>query len=283
MRLLKASLLFVLISFPPAPRAAAQAPLHFEKDGLSFDYPAGWTLVDNSNAEMQSVSLRRPGVSTLVTVFAERQLITTAAQFYASRNTVTMPYVEKLARALGLEGAPPPEQSECVAVGERKAAGFRMAGRVKDQPTTAEVYTIVLGRRLLHLVRIGNETDAAQGDAAWKSVLDTLKVEAPPAASAEDEAIDTIVSGGVLNGKVRKKPQPDYPLAAKRARQSGTVVVQITVDENGDVESAQAISGPPLLRGASERAAKLATFTPVKLCGRAVKVTGVVTYNFILY
>jgi TonB family protein len=283
MRLLKASLLLVLISFPTSPRATAQAPLHFEKDGLSFDYPAGWTLVDNSNAELQSVSLRRPGVSTFITVFASRASVTTPEQVTASFKGVTMPYVEKIARGLGLEKPPASDELECIDVAGRKAAGFRMAGRVNGEPAAAEVYTIMLGRRLLHLVRVGNAADEAQGADAWKSLLGTLKVEATPAASPEEENLSTVVTGGVLNGKVLKKPQPVYPLIAKRARQMGVVIVQITVDENGDVESAQAISGPPLLRGASEQAAKLATFSPVKLCGRPVKVTGVVTYNFILY
>ncbi len=91
-----------------------------------------------------------------------------------------------------------------------------------------------------------------------------------------------MVSGGVLNGRALKKPQPDYPLAAKATRQMGTVVVQLTVDENGNVTSAQAVSGPPLLRKASEEAARRAKFSPTKVCGEPVKVTGVVTYNFIL-
>jgi protein TonB len=88
------------------------------------------------------------------------------------------------------------------------------------------------------------------------------------------------ISGGVLNGKAISKPAPPYPAVAKAARAAGTVVVQITVDENGGVISASAISGHPLLRQAAVQAARSARFSPTLLSGQPVKVTGTITYNF---
>jgi protein TonB len=88
------------------------------------------------------------------------------------------------------------------------------------------------------------------------------------------------VYGGVLNGKAFSKPAPVYPQAAKTAGVSGTVVVQIGVEEDGCVSKAQAVSGPALLRAAAEEAARQARFTPTMLSGDPVRVTGVITYNF---
>jgi periplasmic protein TonB len=92
----------------------------------------------------------------------------------------------------------------------------------------------------------------------------------------------TIVSGGVLNGKAISKPQPPYPAIAKAARASGTVTVQIVVDESGRVISASAVSGHPLLQQAAVAAARQARFSPTLLSGQPVKVSGVITYNFVL-
>jgi TonB family protein len=89
------------------------------------------------------------------------------------------------------------------------------------------------------------------------------------------------ISGGVLNGKAISLPKPAYPPAAKAVKASGTVVVQVEIDEQGKVVSAKAVSGHPLLRSASEAAAREARFTPTKLSGKPVKVSGVVTYNFV--
>jgi periplasmic protein TonB len=89
------------------------------------------------------------------------------------------------------------------------------------------------------------------------------------------------VSGGVVNGKATSLPKPPYPAAAKAVRASGTVSVQVLIDENGNVVSASATSGHPLLRSAAEQAARSAKFSPTMLSGQKVKVSGIITYNFV--
>ena len=89
------------------------------------------------------------------------------------------------------------------------------------------------------------------------------------------------ISGGVLNGKANSLPSPAYPAAARAVKASGTVNVQVTIDENGDVVSASAVSGHPLLRRAAEQAAREAKFAPTMLQGVPVSVTGIVIYNFV--
>jgi len=89
------------------------------------------------------------------------------------------------------------------------------------------------------------------------------------------------ISGGVLNGKAISLPKPSYPAIARSAHASGTVVVQVVIDENGRVISAQAVRGHPLLQAVSVAAARQARFSPTKLSGQPVKVTGVITYNFV--
>lgn len=89
------------------------------------------------------------------------------------------------------------------------------------------------------------------------------------------------ISGGVLNGKATSLPKPAYPAIAKAAHASGTVTVQVTIDESGNVISARAVSGHPLLKSSAEAAARQAKFAPTKLSGQPVKVTGVIVYNFV--
>jgi protein TonB len=89
------------------------------------------------------------------------------------------------------------------------------------------------------------------------------------------------VSAGVLNGKAITLPKPPYPAAAKAVQASGTVVVHVVIDEQGNVVTATAVSGHPLLRAAAASAARGAKFSPTKLSGTPVKVSGVITYNFV--
>jgi TonB family protein len=89
------------------------------------------------------------------------------------------------------------------------------------------------------------------------------------------------ISGGVLNAKAISKPEPAYPAIAKAAHATGLVGVQVTVDEEGNVVFAQAVSGHPLLQAAAVAAARQAKFSPTKLSGKPVRVTGILTYNFV--
>ena len=148
-----------------------------------------------------------------------------------------------------------------------------------------------------NLLREASKLAEMEGDAAQKAEYDRQLKEALEAAGMkadpgqQTEAVmvaptgDTtpskrVISGGVLNGKAISKPEPEYPEIAKAAGAQGTVTVQILVDQEGNVVSASAVSGHPLLQAAAVAAARQAKFSPTLLSGQPVKVSGVVTYNF---
>lgn len=99
---------------------------------------------------------------------------------------------------------------------------------------------------------------------------------------AQRSAKATFASGGVLNGKAISLPKPAYPPVARAAHVSGTVIVQVLIDETGQVIRANAISGHPLLLAAAVKAASEALFSPFTLSGQPVKVSGTIVYNFSL-
>ena len=88
------------------------------------------------------------------------------------------------------------------------------------------------------------------------------------------------ISAGVLNGKAISLPTPEYPAEAKAAGADGVVVIRVTVDEQGTVTEAHAVSGHALLQQVAVNAALQAKFSPTLVAGEPVKVTGVLVYNF---
>ena len=86
--------------------------------------------------------------------------------------------------------------------------------------------------------------------------------------------------GSVLQGKAISRIEPEYPQAAKRARISGAVVIEVTVDGNGKVLEARSLCGPDILAEAAVRAAHKWQFTPTLLNGNPVVVKGTITFNF---
>lgn len=89
------------------------------------------------------------------------------------------------------------------------------------------------------------------------------------------------INAGLINGKALRLLKPRYPPGAGYNRISGIVQVGILVDITGKVVSAGAISGHPALRRVSVEAACGSKFSPTKLKGVLVEVTGIVTYTFI--
>lgn len=104
----------------------------------------------------------------------------------------------------------------------------------------------------------------------------TLQESAPATSATSIRGIN----GGVLNGKAITLPLPEYPAIARQAKASGSVTVEITIDEEGNVVSARSTSGHPLLQSAAVTAARQAKFSPTKMSGQAVKVNGVLVYTF---
>lgn len=130
---------------------------------------------------------------------------------------------------------------------------------------------------------VGNGPGGIPGGTGNGNGGQMAEMEAPPPPMPTPKPVQkATVSGGVLNGKALNLPKPVYPAIAKTARASGTVVVQVLIDENGSVVSASAVSGPPLLRAAAVQAARGARFSPTKLSGQPVKVSGVINFNFTL-
>ena len=90
-----------------------------------------------------------------------------------------------------------------------------------------------------------------------------------------------MINGGIVNGKALSLPKPPYPPEARGARASGAVSIKVLIEEDGQVFSAEPVAGHQLLLAASRWAACGAEFSPTKLEGKAVKVAGIITYNFV--
>ena len=127
----------------------------------------------------------------------------------------------------------------------------------------------------------GLNTGGGGGTQTDEKEPEVKKATPVPTAKPTEKPVPKTISGGVVNGKATNLVKPPYPAAAKAVRAAGAVNVQVTIDESGNVISASAVSGHPLLRAAAVQAARSSKFSPTMLSGQAVKVTGVIVYNFV--
>jgi len=133
---------------------------------------------------------------------------------------------------------------------------------------------------------IGRETTGGTGlsqnsETGRPEIVEKVAPPPPIISKRAEEPPRKPQTGGVVNGKATSLPKPVYSAAAIAVNARGDVNVQVLIDEKGNVISAKAVSGHPLLRDSAERAARIAKFTPTVLSNQPVKVTGIIVYKFL--
>jgi len=145
----------------------------------------------------------------------------------------------------------------------------------------------VLGRGKVTITEIGeappesaNPQPKPQSSPTPQSEPSTPPATSPATPPAQPETGQPI-EGGIINDKAVELPKPNYPEAAKKIHAAGQVQIRVLIDETGKVISAEAIFGPEPLREAAVEAAKRARFAPTRMSGVPVRVTGIITYDFV--
>ena len=252
---------------------------HFAAENISFDYPAGYSVTEESNPEAQQFVIKRKGSSVQLTIVVMQRLVL-RNELPAAIDKFTEPLVKNVAATLGAGKNSPERTSFQTQIGTKQAEGIRL----RSTRRTGEVIWVRWSLRLIGLAFVRSVADESVASALWQTVSSSLRVQAPivaaMAAGTEPNEKEK-VEGGVLNGKALTLPHPAYPPLARAAHVSGTVTVQVLIDEQGNVSAAHAVDGHPLLQSVCVAAAREARFSPTLLEGEPVRVTGVIKYNFI--
>lgn len=255
---------------------------HFAADLISFDYPAGYSVAEVSTAEARQFVIKDKSSSLQLTIVVTERLVL-RKELPAAIENFTESLLKQVAVTLGADKTSLARTAFQTQVGTKQAEGIRLRS-TRSGTKTGEVIWVRWNLRLIGLMLVKTDADKSVGADLWQTVSSSLRIEAPVlavmAVGAEPTASEKI-EGGVLNGKALALPQPAYPALARAAHVSGTVTVQVLIDEQGNVSSAHAVDGHPLLQSVCVAAAREAKFSPTTLEGEPVRVTGVIQYNFV--
>ncbi|HEV7681656.1 MAG TPA: energy transducer TonB [Pyrinomonadaceae bacterium] len=270
-----ASLIALLSALSAQAQVAGNATKHFEKFRLEFDYPADWKITDGGTDESAYVELATADKTSQLIVNWEFGPVLNCEK-EGIRKRISQELADRLATQIKSPVTPATAWQK-IRIGKLDAEQTQLRGLLGTTPVIADVYSLVVESQFLNLVylRLANE---ATGDSAWETIRTTLTVADPPRLPAGKPGAG---GGGILNGRAIRLPRPDYPSQAKARHAAGVVIVQVLIDEFGNVIAACAVSGHSTLLKASEQAAREAKFSPTKLSGKPVRVVGLITYNFV--
>lgn len=125
----------------------------------------------------------------------------------------------------------------------------------------------------------GSGSPTGSGNSAGSNPVVISEIPPPPAIQ---RSVPRVIRKEVINGEAISLPKPAYPQLARQLRIQGRVSIQVLVDETGKVVSARPISGDRFLVSGAQSAAYQARFSPTLIGDQPVKVSGVITYNFVL-
>jgi len=161
--------------------ALAQDPnvKHYDKDGLSFDYPASWQLSDKSTGQMQFLELMQGDVT--IRVRSPRESLKTPDKQAHAKKLFQDQYVDNFADQFQQQGMQPKRLPVTTQISGGDAEGVRLRVMMGGESGGLDSFERIISERLVHLSILGSDKDIAKDAPAWDMIRNSLKVEAAKA------------------------------------------------------------------------------------------------------
>ena len=159
--------------------ASGQDAKQFNKDGLTFSYPASWTFNDTSNPDAQQMTFGRADSEAQIRVFVFRTPIKTPEQLAEARKVLVDPYINATLKQFEQMGATPKRAPATTEISGLSGDGVRITASLDGEPGAAEIFWVVVGQRLVVLTRFGPDKALTKALPAWDLIRTTIKVEEP--------------------------------------------------------------------------------------------------------
>src|SRR5690349_11459237 len=121
----------------------------FNSNGVSFNYPTGWTIYDDSNADAQQVTLARPKSDVQIRVFVHKGRIT-PEKFPDAKKAFIDPYIASTVKQFEAMGAKPQQSPDTSDIASVKADGVKVTANL-GEPGAAKIYWALVGQRVVIL------------------------------------------------------------------------------------------------------------------------------------
>lgn len=151
---------------------------HFDKDGLSFDYPASWQFSDQSTQQMQFLELTQGDV--VVRIRSPREWLKTPEKEAHAKKLFQDQYVDNFATQMEQAGMHPKRSPVTTQIAGADAEGLRLRAVLDGQPGGMDSYYRIIQDRLVDLSIIASEKDISNSAAAWDMIRNSVKVAPAP-------------------------------------------------------------------------------------------------------
>lgn len=161
--------------------ANAQTPKTFSEGGLSFDYPADWSLQDASDKDAQQFTLAKANSDVQIRIFAHRGRIADDKLPEAKKAFID-PYIASTMKQFVAMDAKPEQAPDTSEIGSVKAEGVNISASLGGEKGAAKIYWALVGQRVVVLTIFGPDKEMAKLAPAWDLIRNSIKSFDPKAA-----------------------------------------------------------------------------------------------------
>ena len=150
---------------------------HFEKDGLTFDYPASWQISDQCSGQMQYIQMARDGFAE-IRIRAPREWLSTPEKEAAAKKLIQDQYVDSFVSQVEQAGMHPKRSVATSQISGADAEGARVRAVMDGEPGGMDSYFRIVSARFVQMSIIGSEKEIAKSTPAWDLIRNTIQIEA---------------------------------------------------------------------------------------------------------
>ncbi len=175
-------LLCGLAAFAQTPTGDAKV---YEKDGLSFSYPAGFSIEDISTKIAVNLTVARADLEAQITVCVLRAPLDTAGKLAEAKKILVDRYIATTTKSFEDANGHPKSDTATSEIASLKAEGVKIHASLDGAPGIAEIEWAVVENHMVVLTILGADKSAAKAAPAWDMIRSTLMIAPtiPPAQS----------------------------------------------------------------------------------------------------
>jgi hypothetical protein len=151
----------------------------FNKDGLTFTYPAGWAFNDNSNKDAQQMTFGRPDSDAQITVFVFRTPVVTPEKIAEAKRVLVDKYIANTTKSFEDAAGHPVSAPVTSEIGGVASEGVKIRASLDGVPGIAEIQSAVVGQRLVVLTLLGPDKAVTKAAPVWDAIRTTIKLAEP--------------------------------------------------------------------------------------------------------
>jgi hypothetical protein len=150
----------------------------FTKDGLSFDYPAGWHMDDQSNSQIQYLTLTKDGYAELI-VRSPRATIDSPEKEAEAKRLIQDGYIDAWAKNFESTRAKVERTTMTTNIAGAPGDCTRLKASLADGPGHVDICWRLIEKRMAQVAIVGSDKDINRTSQIWDALLASVKIEAP--------------------------------------------------------------------------------------------------------